>query len=316
MKLIIVVGYFVMPESSSFHREPAATCGNCHAELKIPEDVVRKYFRGERAVCLCGATQDWWSLLLAMINSVMVIPLRVIGAHITVLTLELRQGQESEIDFTAAGVPDDAQILRVYYTAQGDGLKPPLFPLQILLSHPEPPWIPRKFSIYPHMPSPDAAEASKLAVLAAWVPAAETDTPRTQLIAAFNAYSRGDYSPPDYNQCIIPANVAVEIALGGLMASWLNQVASSKRVKDFLNNQATYSHQLNVLLPAMVHLTGGTQLPGQIRGSLNKLRDLRNEIGHGGVPKAPITKATAAECLCAAIFGVEYMRMIKEAETA
>lgn len=287
-------------------------CGNCRAQVEIPEDAVRKYLCGEQAVCQCGTTQDWWSFLLAMINSIMTIPLQVIGAHITVFTLELRQGQASEIDFTAAGVPDDAQILRVYYTAQGDGVKPPLFPLQTLQSHPEPPWIPRKFSIYAQVPSPDAAEASKLAVLVAWLPAAETDIPRTQLVAAFNAYSRGDYLPFDYNQCIIPANVAVEVALGGLMASWLKQAVGSDRVERFLADAATYGHQLNVLLPVMVKSIGGPQLPEEIRGSLNRLRKLRNEIGHSGTPTTPIIKSTAAECLCAAFFAVEYVRVIKE----
>lgn len=66
----------------------------------------------------------------------------------------------------------------------------------------------------------------------------------------------------------------------------------------------------------MVSAMGGPQLPGDLRGLLNRLRGLRNDIAHSGTFKNPITRAQAAECLCAAFFGVEYLRMIERLHTS
>jgi hypothetical protein len=153
---------------------------------------------------------------------------------------------------------------------------------------------------------------SKVNVLVAWLPNDEEDIAQTLLIAAFDAYVRSDYQPAVYDQCVIPANTAVEVALSQLIATWLREQASSDNVKEFLNNGATYSPQLNVLMPAMVKAIGGPQLPDHIRGSLNHLRKLRNQLAHSGTPDAPIAKSDAAEFLCSAFFGVGYVRMIEQ----
>jgi hypothetical protein len=296
-----------------FLMEPAVRC-NCHQRIAIPPDVVRQYLHGHQAVCpQCGSTGDWWSTLLDTVKGVMTVPLAVIGAHQTVLQPILRRERETVLDFNAAGVPEDARILRVYYTAEGSGDEPPLFPLQTLSSHPEPPWIPRKVTIYPHVSSSGTSvETSKLNVLVAWLPADESDAAQPQLVAAFDAYTRGGYEPFNYDQFVIPANTAVEVALGRLTASWLGDHASAEHVRRFLNDAATYSHQLNILLPVMVRSISGPPLPDHIRGALNRLRSLRNQLAHSGVPNTPIDKSEAAECLCAAFFGVEYVRTISQ----
>lgn len=144
----------------------------------------------------------------------------------------------------------------------------------------------------------------------AWLPPGEPDVARTLLVEAFDAFTApGNETLARF---VIPANTAVEVAVGSIMTSWLRASASAARVRGFLNDAATYSHQLNVLLPAMVSALGGPQLPGDIRAALNRLRGLRNDIAHSGTFKKPITRAEAAECLCAAFFGVEYLRMIEQ----
>ncbi len=303
----------IEPEPSPYHFAPALWCG-CYERIAIPQDVVRQYLDGKQATCpRCHASRDWWFTLLDTLKSVMSRPLIVIGAHQTVFQLTLRREQEAVIDFSAAGVPDDAQILRVYYTVEADGEQPPLFPLQPLKSHPEPPWIPREFSIYPHtLGSGTIAETSKLNVLVAWLPADDADASQTQLVAAFDAYARGGYEPYNYDQFVIPANTAVEVALGRLMATWLTKFASADNVKNFLNDAATYGHQLNVLLPVMVRSVNAPLLPEHIRGALNRLRSLRNQLAHSGALSMPVTKSEAAECLCAAFFGAEYVRMVSQ----
>jgi len=77
-----------------------------------------------------------------------------------------------------------------------------------------------------------------------------------------------------------------------------------------LESGATYSHQLNVVLPAFVSILKMPCLPDNIRGSLNRLRKLRNDMAHRGGLDIPIEKETAAEYLCAALFGFHYLKLI------
>lgn len=244
-----------------------------------------------------------------MTNTFMSAPLSVIGARTTVMTLVLKRGQPVTLDLTARGVPADARILRMGYTAYGEH---PLFPLQVATEQPPPPWFTRQITLYPDALG-HPTESSELSVFVTWLPAEDAaDVSREQLIQAFNAYTRGDYADVGYNQCIIPANTAVEVALGGLMTRWLGAYASTENVKHFLKDGATYADQLKVLMPVMATAVGGLPLPEEIRGQLSRLNTLRNEIAHGGMPRRVITKDEAATCMCAAFFGVEYLRILGE----
>lgn len=300
----------------SFHIGPALWCP-CHQEISIPADVVHRYLAGEPATCSnCSASQDWWSALLGAVKSVMTVPLSVVGAHSTYLRVTLTPGRATMVDFGAAGVPEDAQILKVYYTPTSHDDSIPLFPMQVTTSQPEPPWIHRQVKIYGHpLDGREAVDSSFLGVFIAWLPAGDADASRLQLVSAFDAYTRGDYQPPNFEPCIIPANTAVEIAVGETVTSWLRRYVSKNKVGDFLD-VATYGHQLNVLLPMLWSTLGYKPLPNHICGHLNRLRKLRNQIAHSGHTDILIAKDEAADCLCAAFFAVEYLRALGERRAA
>lgn len=59
-------------------------------------------------------------------------------------------------------------------------------------------------------------------------------------------------------------------------------------------------------MPALANRLGITLLPNDIRGQLNRLRDLRNGMAHRGRSGIAIDRNEAAACLCAADFGVNY----------
>ena len=86
---------------------------------------------------------------------------------------------------------------------------------------------------------------------------------------------------------------------------------SNAYIKPFLDDAATYSHQLNVLLPLVAEWSRVPHLPDHIRGALNRLRRLRNDIAHRGKPEALLTPAEAAEVLCAALFGFRYVGFLQ-----
>ena len=85
---------------------------------------------------------------------------------------------------------------------------------------------------------------------------------------------------------------------------------SKERVTNFLEQRATASDALNVLLPWMCAIVGVPTLPDSIRGALNRLRDRRNELVHVGVHDE-IKEREASELLCAAMLGLEYIRFVR-----
>lgn len=114
-------------------------------------------------------------------------------------------------------------------------------------------------------------------------------------------------------EAMVPANVAVEVTLANVLQERLRVLGvSEKRIKPFMTDAATYSHQLNVLLPVVLAGTGAPPLPDDLRGILNRLRDLRNSVGHRGKAKEPLTRETVGECVAGAIFGFHYVRLAAE----
>jgi hypothetical protein len=94
------------------------------------------------------------------------------------------------------------------------------------------------------------------------------------------------------------------------MADFFFQHASKEKVKPFLRD-ATYGHQLNVILPALLRSSTAPQLPIAIRGLLNRLRELRHQMAHEGRLEEDLDRNEAAELLCAALFGFRYVSLVR-----
>lgn len=137
--------------------------------------------------------------------------------------------------------------------------------------------------------------------------ASPDDPSATNLVEAFAAYARNCYK-----DAVIPANVAVETAFARVLNSYLSLFAGKKRVEDFLENNATYSSQLNVMLPVLAKLNDCPVMPENVRGSLNKLRRFRNDLAHDGHIEQHLSKDVMAELLAAATLGTAYIRFFEQ----
>lgn len=276
------------------------------ASLDISDMTLAIYFSKHRMHCHgCNEELDWWSMVLSNIKSHSPFYLfEIVGALNTTFSFDLTLHQESVINMDDLGIPKEAKILSMSYTPNGTGV----FPVEIHGNNPVRHYIKRIKRIYGrpmNQGEPDAKETVEIVSSITWIKY-DTNDVIGNLTEAFEAYSIGKIS-----SSIIPANVSVESKLNGLLDKYLKQYVGIEKVELFLESAATYSHQLNVLLPLIVAKENFMEFPDNLRGHLNKLRVFRNNIAHYGKFKKAISNDEVAEMLCASAFTLGYLRLFE-----
>jgi hypothetical protein len=158
-----------------------------------------------------------------------------------------------------------------------------------------------------HSPEP-RAEEGLANIFVTWVPMSPDDAAWTNLVTAFSNYVAACALGANYEASLIPANVAVEARLFRFVERRLLKVAFKRRVKGFLTSNATYNHQLNILLPLIISENIGVpSLPDELRERLNRLNELRNDVAHDGHCTPPLSKDDCAELITASLFAFRYL---------
>lgn len=284
---------------------PWVRCPRCGAPMTIQDAYTVAYFDKAPVRCpACSAELDWWATILREVreNFMMNQAFGPVGAQSVVFRIALRPGERTQYKLSDHGLPPDARILYVNYTPEG-----PLFPVELHGNVPTRRAVRNETTLWPVPPlNPADARPTEVNVLVSWVPHSQLDASWGSLVDAFEAYASGTY-----HSTVVPANVAVEAALSVFLFEYLGRYAASDSVKRFLDDAATYSHQLNVVLPLVSAQGGAPGLPDHIRGHLNRLRRLRNQIAHDGKPETSLSQAETAELLCAALFGFRYVGLVQ-----
>jgi hypothetical protein len=202
-------------------------------------------------------------------------------------------------------VPPGSKVLYINYTPNGSGANA-LMPLEFHGNVSTLRFRADEVVLYP-IPITDegSSEETNVCVMVTWVPHGKSDESWQNLFDAFEAFVAGQYAA-----VVVPANVAVESSLLRLMTTYVDRFVGKKRTEEFLSNAATYSYQLNTLLPIFAELNNLPRLPPHVVGSLNRLRSLRNDLAHAGTTDAPLAKSDASEVLCGALFGFHYVRYL------
>jgi hypothetical protein len=298
-----------------WHFPPMLTCEHCDLPLFYEEEQINShfedYFNGIKYSCLaCKKELDWWATFLHTLRgkSRHTKPIMAIGAHQSVFVATLEPQKMLKISLSDYGIPNNAIILHVSYNKAFPEKPGGLHAVEMRDTSTYRHIIPRDITLFPvsdqEYPNSDVLIEITVAVL--WVHHTPDDEAWRQLTIAFDAYAQERYM-----ESVIPANVAVESPLNLLMNFVFAKFSSKDKVRDFLTDGATYSHQLNVLLPAIVGLAKAPHMPDKIRGQLNRLRDHRNNIAHRGKTKGQINKSDLSECLCAALFGFHYIKLVR-----
>jgi len=287
-----------------------ATCDKCNRPTMLQSISFRDYFFGEGIECrFCEEKINLYRMYVNTIkeNFMLNDAYKCIGAKQNVFTIELTPEEIFNLDFTDYGIPVDAEILQVNYFPQGGAL----FPNEFHGNTPQfKKYYQNKINLYPakmNLEKKQEVENTKVSVSVTWIHTHADNHAFSNLITTFENYVRGYYK-----RSIIPANVVVEERLEKYMMKKLMQSVSKNRINRFLMNGATYSHQINVLLPTILNYENKEMLSDQIRGKLNELRKLRNQIAHEGRSSSELTKSRCAELICASLFGYVFINILLE----
>ncbi|WP_124551098.1 hypothetical protein [Burkholderia sp. Bp9015] len=295
-------------ESKSFDSQKTYRCPSCDSLNPILENSIFDYLVGNKIKCPnCEEPIDWWGMVRTIIfeNFMFNEAFSPIGAKTTLFKLNIKNGQSGHYRLSDFNVPDGARVLYTNYTPEGTPTGA-LMPIEVHGNVPTRVRPRDEVSFYPQPIGEIPPDEVTVCVMVTWIPDARGDAVWEGLVNAFEAYVNDDY-----DAAIVPANVAVEANLSKFMYEFLTcQGIARKRTESFLSDAATYSHQLNVLLPLVTSLTGLPKLSDDIRGRLNTLRGLRNEIAHHGRTEKPLTKDTVADLLTASLFGLRYVQLL------
>ena len=298
------------PQSPGLTREtmelqPPWECPDCKRQVRFTADLIDAYFGGKKIVCpSCSRKDSPWGIALTMLCGPspwgLFYPL---GATTTVYFTKLFLNTETRINLHDHGLPEDAIILdlscspsRMFcmeMSSNSRRQRPRGAKLQL-------------FAFQTYTVQDKSVTEGEVNIAVTWVRSSEADFSWNNLVAAFD-----EYASPDFRGAIVPANVSIEYRLFNLMSSEFGSVCNGTRLKDFLERAATYSYQLNVLLPYVANRYSFPPMDDHLRGCLNRLRDLRNDLAHRGHFEEDTTKESCAELLVAAVFAFRYIDRLR-----
>jgi hypothetical protein len=205
-----------------------------------------------------------------------------------------------EVDLATSGLPADAEILALELQPEGGGNAAVMHGRHALPDRIRGP----RFVLFAQPLISLTRGGGSVEVRVTWFVRQRDDTTIRHLVDAARHFKDGRY-----DDVVVPAEIAVEAAISPVVARALDGFAGRENVERFLSDAATFSHQMNVLVPMIAFMTTGPTLPPDVRGVLNRLRRLRNEVAHDGAC-ATQSRDTAAEHLTGAVFAMRYAELL------
>jgi hypothetical protein len=291
---------------SSLTFEYAGGCLKCNYVLPPLAECAAKFFQQGYVECSrCGDKVDLWKAALdraIALDPTLAWALQSLGAGQTTFVMSMKTGNRYAIDLTQHGVPENAKIIARHYTTQG--------PAEGLVTATEwhhGDWTHRLRGTVLHLLAIPIMEGplpriGQVLISVTWI-RTEESIASPYLVTAFEAAAAGDYGPS-----MVFAQAAVEVLMMPLVEKKLTLHVGSERVKNFMTDSLSYGHALNVLLPYLCGEASVSKMPDVVRGALNRLRKTRNDIIHGGPAARTVTSKDALEGICAAVFGLEYVK--------
>jgi hypothetical protein len=284
-------------------------CPGCGGVTSADAQVFEAYFRGRLISCWqCSETFDWWDRAVEFTSAWPEnwTAFCLVGATTVFKDVDLPPDRAIQINCADLGVPPEAEILRLQYSPVVPGEQRGPLPFEITGWEARIRTVPHVLWLYGATYGQALRESSTMKVAVTFTVHGPNEIPARSLAAAACQYSAGRY-----HALLVPANVAVEAAIYQVADIALRGFVGNGIRRGFLDGAVTYSHQLNVLVPLICHMTGAPALGDNLRGQLNRLRSLRNEMAHDGEPETQLSKKDAAQLLISAVFGFHYASLLR-----
>jgi hypothetical protein len=292
------------------HLQSSAPCLKCGRALPPIIVGVARYMDDVSETCAaCGADVDWFETI-KVARDFMTVGFGAIGATLSIIEVPIAPNEIVSVNLEAY-VGRDKRLLSVTclpLEIESGSVSP------IELHDAEPSRAPTpEVQIFGRVHGKARKGSHSCQIAVVWVPHSPDDASWSSLVDAHECFHKKDYAG-----VIIPANVAVESRLARFFSELLQKriLIGKERSEAFLQDGATYGHQLDVLLPLVVSLAGWPRLRGRVAVALKQLKKFRNDIAHRGETRRKVDYALASELLTATVLGVVYVERLRARMTA
>lgn len=227
-----------------------------------------------------------------------------VNANTSIMSVILKPGAMTTINFEEYGIPKDSRILQINYTPEMGGL----FPVEWHGNIPSRLAPKNSVTLYPANFGDETASDTKVNMLITWIESGSLeDASLKSLVDAFQEYSIGDYET-----CIVPANIAIEFDTMQYIETALETISSKNNIKEFFKGGVSYVPSLKIIVPLLAKSKNFPAMPESLLAPLLTLATLRNQIAHSGRTKAPLSKKQVSKCLTGVILGKWYIRKLRK----
>jgi len=247
----------------------------------------------------------------------------LLGENHTAFEYSLMVGEIKAIDFGEHGIPEDAKIIRVdqsnivrpeekeevakktatgatdnflapFWQTPNDPSKHRYGKRMLVVGAPIQPFVPTDYQV-----------SATISVLVRWI-SPENIGEFYPLFSALEAYYKGSFP-----EAVVFASASVERSLFELCDIGLSELVGHGKRKEFLENQCTFSGQINVLSKLICSDKKLGKIPEPLLGQLNRLRNLRNDAAHHGEFRNDVSADEIFKLIGVAIFATHLFRAMR-----
>jgi len=283
-------------------------CPENHMSTLYDNDY-KKYFMNEDLTCKwCKKSLDLWECLKHLTGSGL-----AFAQHYTLLgciegNAKIILEPKKPFDVDLSEKIGDGKLLYINYTIHASS-ETPLYPLELNSLEPINEVRKNKFRIIPYDYFKDSSEATTIEVHYCYAPKEVMDDLSTSLMLD----SFEQFYKKNNKQMIISAQTAIEILQNAFFIKNFSDTGiSDNKIKDFLQNKATYDSQLFILLKWLLKDKNLPFPSEKMLEYIKMLMNARNSLVHTGKIKAQLKDSDYPDMLISAFLMYKYYQVVHE----
>jgi hypothetical protein len=266
-------------------------CPTCKVGLfGLDDKVIENYVRLRRDSCKCGRPIDLWELVLHSLSQDDTL-LRFVAVVAYYFSFPLRgpTGQAWKVPWGVERIFPHGRMIEDRLTVVEGNVRPVEYDDS------------SKHTAFGLLGNTAKDVYGQVKIEMVFVPYSP-DFAQGMLIDALKLFNKGRYV-----DMVLPANVAVESMLGGVIEKFFDSIVGKSTREGFLNEALTYGYMLSVMLPLCCRWLDYPMPTKDVVDALTLLRKTRNDVAHSGRPKKRYQSTDYARMLTAAIIACRYL---------